>query len=60
MHGKQTLQKKLQSQQRASHRALYRSKDYLEIGSWRFEENADGDLTIKNLDTEQFIILIRK
>lgn len=61
MHGKTTIQKKLQMQQSATHKAKYpNSRTYLEIGSWRFEENSDGDLVIINLETEKTVILIRK
>lgn len=60
MNGKQTLQKKLQSQQTASHRATYITRDYVEIGSWRFEENEDGDLVIVNIRTQKTVTLIKK
>lgn len=60
MHGKQTLQKTLRNQQSAIHNASYKKTDYLEIGNWRFEENPEGDLIIKNLETQKIVTLIKK
>lgn len=60
MNGKQTLQKKFQSQHSASHRATYKTRNYIEIGSWRFQENDDGDLIIINLETQKIVTLIKK
>lgn len=60
MHSKPTIQKRLQMQQSATHRAKYATRDYLEIGSWRFEESPEGDLIIKNLETQQTVTLIKK
>lgn len=60
MHGKTTLQKKLQMQQSANYRAAYKTRNYIEIGSWRFQENDEGDLVIINLETQKTITLVKK
>jgi hypothetical protein len=60
VHGKQTIQKTLRNQQKAAHRASYKKRNYLEIGSWRFEENESGDLVITNLESGSSTILLRK
>lgn len=60
MHTKPTIQKRLQMQQSATHKAKYLTRDYMEIGQWRFQENEDGDLVIINLETQKTVILIKK
>lgn len=60
MFGKQSLQKTIRYQQRVGHQTRYQKRSYLEIGSWRFEENIDGDLVVSNIETQQNVILFRR
>lgn len=61
MHGKNSLKKTIRQARRPKIISeSKRSKSYLEVGSWRFEENDLGDLIVKNMETEQTVIIIRK
>ena len=60
MHGKPTFQKSLRRVQRAEAKIANRSKSYLEIGSWRFQENNDGDLIVFHLESGKTVILVSK
>lgn len=60
MHGKSTFKKSLQRAQRAEVKGSYNSKQYMEIGSWRFEETSDGDLVIINIETKKTVILVNR
>lgn len=61
MHGKPTLRKTLQQTRRSAEaKPLKPSNSYIEIGSWRFQENEDGDLVVINLETQQTVILFRR
>lgn len=61
MHGKQTLRKTIQQTKRSAQaKPLKPSSSYMEIGSWRFQENEDGDLIVMNLETQQNVILFRR
>lgn len=60
MNGKPSLQKTIRAQHAASHRASYKTRNYMEIGNWRFEENSEGDLVIINLETQKIVTLIKK
>lgn len=60
MHGRPTFRKTLQSHQRAANQATYKKRDYVDIGSWRLQENSDGDLVILNTETQKIITLIKK
>lgn len=58
MNGRPTFSKSLHRMNRAQSRAG-RGIRSLKVGSWRFEENEDGDLVIINMVTEEVTILLR-
>lgn len=60
MHGKTTFKKTMRAAKRTTGTPYSRSHPYMEIGSWRFEENEDGDLVVWNLETDQKVILFIK
>lgn len=60
MHGKPSLRRTLQSRQRAANKAAYKKRSYVDIGSWRLQENSDGDLVIMNNETQKTIIFYKE
>jgi hypothetical protein len=60
MHGKNTFKKTLQRSRRVDSKNHNRTSSYLKLGSWRFEEDENGDLAIYNVETNQSVILIRR
>ncbi len=60
MNGKPTFQKAMQRANRAQYLGAHKSKAYLEVGSWKFEENEDGDLVVSNIETEKSVIISRR
>lgn len=60
MNGKPSVGKKMRQARRASVKKNHRSGNYLEVGSWRFEENENGDLVIINVETNQETIFLKK
>lgn len=60
MHGKQSFKKTLYNQRRASYRAPNNGFNYIKIGSWRIQENENGDLVVINTETEKTVKLIQK
>lgn len=33
---------------------------YMQVGNWRFEENDEGDLVVRNLETLKIVVLVEK
>ena len=60
MNGRPSARKNLRQVRRASVKKNHRSGNYLDIGSWRFEENENGDLVIINTETNQETIFLKK
>lgn len=60
MDGKSTARKRMRQVHRSSVKKNHRSGNYLEVGSWRFEENENGDLVIINIETNQLTIFLKK
>lgn len=60
MHGKPSIQKTMRGVRHAGVKKSGRNGSYMEVGSWRFEENEDGDLVIINVETRNTVILIQK
>lgn len=60
MNSKPTLRKTIQKGQSPSDRGSHLPKSYIDVGSWRFQENEEGDLIITHSETGQEITLILK
>lgn len=60
MNGKPSARKRARQVHRSTTKKNHRTGDYLEIGSWRFEEDENGDLVIMNLETGSVTIFLKK
>ena len=60
MFGKQPLKRTIQNAQRRQNVRSSQPRSSLTIGNWRFEENLDGDLIARNLETDKSVIISRK
>lgn len=61
MHGKNSFQKSMRKVRSAQSKSSNpRTGSYLEIGSWRFEEDEDGNLVIINTETKNIVTLVNK
>ena len=60
MHGRSGIKKTLYNQQRALSKTPNTGNTYIKIGSWRFQENEDGDLIVINTETQKTVKLIKK
>lgn len=60
MDGKPTARKRMRQIHRSSVKKNHRTGTYLEVGSWRFQENENGDLVIINIETNQEVVFLTK
>lgn len=61
MNGKASFQKSMRKVRSAQSKPSNpRTGSYLEIGSWRFEEDEDGNLVIINTETNNVVTLVNK
>ena len=60
MDGKPSFQKSMRKIRSSQVKTNHRVVDYLEIGSWRFQENEDGDLVIINIETGETTVFMEK
>lgn len=60
MHSNNSIHRAVRATRSAQLKSNPRTGHYMEIGSWRFEENEDGDLVIVNLETKKVVTLIQK